>query len=290
MSMPNRKRALLVILSPSQLQPAIANFLAEDLGRGDISTLTLPNQLATGEIIAKQAGILAGQVIPPVVAQILSEHGHYEAVIGDGTWVTPGTVVGRMTAPIVELLAGERVMLNLMQRMSGIATATDAAIKELADPKIAILDTRKTLPGLRQFDKAAVVIGGGQNHRFGLDDAVMIKDNHWALIDDLPTTVQALRRQIGPTKIIEVEVETRAQLQAAVASQVEMILIDNQSPATVKAWRQLIPTPIKVEVSGGITPAILAQYAGTGVDYISLGYLTHSVTALDLSLEIETRS
>jgi len=277
-----------VKLSPRQIQPAIVNFLAEDLGRGDLSTLTLPNRLATGDIIVRQSGIIAGQVIPAVVLQTLGPAGHYEQVIADGAWVKAGTVIGRIAAPIADLLAGERLLLNLMQRMSGIATATHAAIERLNDPSIAILDTRKTLPGLRQFDKAAVVIGGGQNHRFGLDDAVMIKDNHWALIDDLAATVTALRCQIGPTKVIEVEVETEAELQAAIASQVDMIMIDNQTPATVKAWRQLIPHTIKVEVSGGITPETLASYAQTGVDYISLGYLTHSVTALDLALEIET--
>ncbi|BDZ30282.1 carboxylating nicotinate-nucleotide diphosphorylase [Lactiplantibacillus sp. WILCCON 0030] len=274
-------------LTPRQIQPAITSFLAEDLGRGDLSTLTLPHRQVTGEIVARQAGVIAGQLIPSVVLQSLNRDSHYEQLVADGAWVTAGTVTGRVTAPIVDLLAGERVLLNLMQRMSGIATATHAAVEELNDASIAILDTRKTLPGLRQFDKAAVVIGGGQNHRFGLDDAVMIKDNHWALIEDLPTTVQQLRRQIGPTKIIEIEVETETQLRAAVASQVEMIMIDNQTPATVRAWRQLIPATIMVEVSGGITPATLAQYAHTGVDYISLGYLTHSVTALDLAMEIE---
>lgn len=281
------KKAFLVKLRPRQIQPAITSFLAEDLGRGDVSTLTLPNRRVTGEIVAREAGIIAGQVLPAVVLQTVSDDSHYEQVIADGAWVQAGTVIGRVTAPVVDLLAGERVLLNLMQRMGGIATATHAAIETLNDPSIAVLDTRKTLPGLRQFDKAAVVIGGGQNHRFGLDDAVMIKDNHWALIKDLPTTIQQLRRQTGPTKLIEVEVETESQLLAAVASQVDMILIDNQTPTTVQAWRQLIPAPIKVEVSGGITPATLAQYAHTGVDYISLGYLTHSVRALDLALEIE---
>ena len=281
------KKAFLVKLRPRQIQPAITSFLAEDLGRGDVSTLTLPNRRVTGEIVAREAGIIAGQVLPAGVLQTVSDDSHYEQVIADGAWVQAGTVIGRVTAPVVDLLAGERVLLNLMQRMGGIATATHAAIETLNDPSIAVLDTRKTLPGLRQFDKAAVVIGGGQNHRFGLDDAVMIKDNHWALIKDLPTTIQQLRRQTGPTKLIEVEVETESQLLAAVASQVDMILIDNQTPTTVQAWRQLIPAPIKVEVSGGITPATLAQYAHTGVDYISLGYLTHSVRALDLALEIE---
>lgn len=288
MSMSNAKRVLAVKLTPRQIEPAIISFLAEDIGRGDLSTLTLPNQRVTGDIVARQAGIIAGQVIPAVVLQVLSEASQYEQLVADGAQVVAGTIIGRITAPIAELLAGERVLLNLMQRMSGIATTTRAAIETLNDDSIVILDTRKTLPGLRQFDKAAVVIGGGQNHRFGLDDAVMIKDNHWALIDDLATTAQQLRNLIGPTKIIEVEVETEEQLEAAVASRVDMIMIDNQTPATVKAWRQLIPASIKVEVSGGITPVTLAQYAHTGVDYISLGYLTHSVTALDLAIEIET--
>jgi len=272
--------------TPKFLQVDIERFLAEDIGRGDLSTLTLPDRIVTAEIVAKQAGVLAGQDLPPVIYQTFGVQVTYEKCVADGAWVTAGTVVGRVTTNIVALLAGERVMLNLMQRMSGIATATHAAIEALNDPRIAILDTRKTLPGLRQFDKAAVVMGGGQNHRFGLDDAVMLKDNHWALITDLPATVRALRRQIGPTKIIEVEVENLAQLHAAVASRVDMIMIDNQAPTTVRAWRRLIPTCIKVEASGGITLVTLAGYAHTGVDYLSLGYLTHSVTALDLALEI----
>lgn len=173
-----------------------------------------------------------------------------------------------------------------MQRLSGIATATHLAVHTLADPNIAILDTRKTMPGLREFDKYAVRCGGGVNHRMGLDDAVMLKDNHWAMINDLPTTVARLRRQIGPTKVIEVEVETVAELQAAVASRVDIIMFDNQTPAVVKQWRTLVPPTIRVEVSGGITPATLASYAHTGVDYISLGYLTHSVTALNLAFDL----
>ncbi|CAJ1229835.1 nicotinate-nucleotide diphosphorylase (carboxylating) [Levilactobacillus zymae] len=273
-------------LSPKRLTERLATFLEEDLATGDLSTSALPPQMVHGDFTAKRAGILVGQCIPAAVYQLLSSQATYTPTVPDGTLVSAGTVVGHATGPATTLLAGERVVLNLMQRMSGIATATHLAVDALNDPSIGILDTRKTAPGLRLFDKYAVQCGGGLNHRMGLYDAVMLKDNHLRLITDLPATVQRLRQLIGPTKLIEVEVETLDQLQLAITSHVDMIMFDNQSPTTVREWRQLVPPTIQVEASGGITPAKLPSYAGTGIDFISLGYLTNSVQALDISFNL----
>lgn len=274
-------------LTTSTLTPALQAFLDEDLGTtGDLSASAFQDRHVIGRIIAKQAGILAGQAIPAALYALIDPTVTYLPTFLDGDLVQSGTVIGHLSGPATALLAGERTLLNLLQRMSGIATATHAAVDALNNPQIDILDTRKTAPGLRLFDKYAVQCGGGLNHRMGLYDAVMLKDNHWRLIADLPTALRRLRHTVGPTKLIEVEVETREQLQAAVDCQVDMILIDNQLPETVRHWRSLIPATIKVEASGGITPTTLPTYAHTGVDFISLGYLTNSVQALDLSLEL----
>lgn len=264
----------------------IQRFLAEDLGTGDLTRAAYQDRTVCGNLLVKQPGTLAGQDIPATVFGRLTDTVSYQPQVPDGTAVRAGTVIGKLQGPASALLAGERVCLNLMQRMSGIATATRAAVDALNDSQIGILDTRKTAPGLRTFDKYAVQCGGGINHRMGLYDAVMLKDNHWQLMGDLPTAICRLNHAVGPTKVIEVEVETHAQLQAAVACQVDMILIDNQLPDTVRRWRQEVPATITVEASGGITPATLPTYAGTGVDFISLGYLTNSVQALDISLEL----
>ncbi|QMU08480.1 carboxylating nicotinate-nucleotide diphosphorylase [Levilactobacillus suantsaii] len=273
-------------LSPKRLTDALKGFLEEDLATGDLSTSALPPQLVHGDFVVKHAGVIVGQCLPDAVYQLLGPKCHYTPTVPDGTLVPQGTVIGQASGPVADLLAGERTILNLMQRMSGIATATHLAVTTLNDPSIGILDTRKTAPGLRLFDKYAVQCGGGINHRMGLYDAVMLKDNHWHLITDFPATVRRLRQLCGPTKTIEVEVATRDQLQAAIASQVDMIMIDNQTPATARAWRKIIPTSIKVEVSGGITPTKLPAYAGSGIDFISLGYLTNSVQALDIAFNL----
>ncbi|GEO74737.1 nicotinate-nucleotide pyrophosphorylase [Levilactobacillus namurensis DSM 19117] len=279
-------------LATNTLRPALRAFLQEDLGAtGDASRAAYVDRPITARIIAKQAGVLAGQTLPPVLMALLDPAVTYRPVVSDGDLVTPGTVVGHLSGSASVLLAGERTLLNLMQRMSGIATATHAAVDALNDPQIGILDTRKTAPGLRLFDKYAVQCGGGVNHRMGLYDAVMLKDNHWRLMTDLPTALCRLTHAVGPTKRIEVEVETPAELAVAIACRVEMILIDNQSPDTVRRWCAQIPSDLRrqmtIEASGGIVPATLPTYARTGVDYLSLGYLTNSVQALDLSLEFD---
>ena len=273
-------------LTTEEITPLLQRFLAEDVGTGDLSAAAFNDRAVTGDFIVKQAGVVSGQLIPQVLYGLLAGDVQYQPVHRDGEVVQAGTVIGHVSGSAAAILAGERVSLNLMQRMSGIATATHTAVDALNDSQISLLDTRKTAPGLRLFDKYAVQCGGGINHRMGLYDAVMLKDNHWQLITDLPTAICRLTHAIGPTKTIEVEVENVAELQAAIACQVDMILIDNQLPETVRLWCQRIPDTIKVEASGGITLATLPTYANTGVDFISLGYLTNSVHALDISLEL----
>ena len=266
-------------------QEKLAAFLAEDLGTGDLTSPVLPERLIKGSFLVKQAGVVAGQAIPAAVYQLLGS-AQYTPLVADGTQVSAGTIIGSVVGPAQEILIAERLILNLMQRMSGIATATAQAVQTLDDPQIKILDTRKTAPGLRIFDKQAVVAGGGFNHRMGLYDLAMFKDNHWKLLDDLVASVHEVRKLAGPTKLVEVEVESHHELTRAIEADADIIMIDNQTLATVKLWCQEVPDHIKVEVSGGITPTTLADYQNSGVDFISLGYLTNAVQNLDISFNL----
>jgi nicotinate-nucleotide pyrophosphorylase (carboxylating) len=185
------------------------------------------------------------------------------------------------------LLTGERVILNLLQRMSGIATLTHRAVTILNNSHTRICDTRKTTPGLRMLEKYAVVCGGGYNHRFGLYDGVMIKDNHIAFCGSITKAVQAVREKLGHMVKIEVETETKEQVLEAVRAGADVIMFDNRTPDEVREFVSLVPKPIITEASGGITLENLAEYGTTGVDYISLGMLTHSATALDISFHLQ---
>lgn len=267
----------------------LRQFLNEDLKTGDLSAPVIPNTRVDGHFILKQPAVVSGVELPAMFYSLLGDQVTYKPLISDGTAADAGTILGRVSGNARDLLAAERVTLNLMQRMCGIASATAQAVSALNNSRVGILDTRKTAPGLRLFDKYAVICGGGVNHRLGLYDAVMLKDNHWQLMGSLKEAVATLRQTAGPTKIIEVEVETEDELHAAIENNVDMILIDNQPPATVKAWRQQIPQRIVVEASGGIQLENLAEYGQTGVDFISLGYLTNSVQAKDISFELDAK-
>ena len=274
-------------LNFKQLKPALENFIAEDIATGDLTASLLTGRPASGTFLAKTDGVIAGLQIPGFIYQLLADRWDYQPVVEEGSRVTAGTVVAKASGDMATLLAAERLSLNLMQRMSGIATATATAVATLADPTMQILDTRKTAPGLRPFDKYAVRVGGGVNHRMGLYDCAMLKDNHWEAVGDLQTAITQLRRVLGPTKKIEVEVETEAELQAAIAARADIIMFDNQTPATVRAWQQQVPAGILTEISGGITLANLHDYAGTGATSLSLGYLTNSVANLDISFNLD---
>ena len=268
-----------------QAKEQLKTFLIEDIGTGDLSADLIfdENEQSSGVFVAKSDGIIAGLEVAQQVYDLLGQNATFIPVVADGASVKKGEIIGRATGHIRTLLTGERVILNLLQRMSGIATFTHTAIETLNDPTIKICDTRKTAPGLRYFDKLAVKIGGGFNHRVGLYDGVMLKDNHIAYAGSITKAVEKVRKQIGQMVKIEVEIETEEQLHEAIAAKADIIMLDNRTPEQVAAWTKLVPEGILTEISGGIRLANLADYSQTGADYLSLGALTHSVLAFDIS-------
>jgi nicotinate-nucleotide pyrophosphorylase (carboxylating) len=262
----------------------IKEFLLEDIGTGDLTTSSIfsENTQGSGEFIAQSEGLICGLKVPIIVYELLKD-ANFTPLVAEGEQVYKGQLIGRAEGKIQTLLNGERVTLNLMQRMSGIATKTFKAIAKLDDATIQICDTRKTLPYLRLFDKYAVKVGGGKNHRFGLYDGVMLKDNHLSYAGSLKEAVKKVRRIQGHMVKIEVEVETKEQLLEAIEAKADVIMFDNRTPAEIKEWRKIVPKSILLEASGGITIKTIHQFKGCGVDFISMGELTHSVDAFDIS-------
>lgn len=263
----------------------IEQFLLEDIGEGDLSaTLIFPmSERSIGRIIAKESGIIAGSKIIALTYGILHQDALVTLHVQDGDLVEKGQLIAEVEGPVQILLSGERVMLNLLQRMSGIATLTAEAVKTLNNKEIKIVDTRKTTPGLRMFDKYAVTCGGGFNHRFGLYDGVMLKDNHIAYAGSIKNAVESIRKQLGHMIKIEVETESEEQVIEAVEAGADVIMYDNRTPKEIIRFGKHVPATIVTEASGGITLENLASYRDCGVNVISLGFLTHSVKALDLS-------
>lgn len=263
----------------------IQQFLLEDIGEGDVSSIHIfpINERSIGRVVAKANGVICGTECIEMTYKLLHEDVKVTCHVTEGEFVTKGQLIAEVEGPVQVLLSGERVMLNLLQRMSGIATLTANAVKTLNDDHIKIVDTRKTMPGLRLFDKYAVTCGGGANHRFGLYDAVMLKDNHIAYAGSIKNAVEALRHKLGHMIKIEVETENEAQVLEAVEAGADVIMFDNRTPDEIKQFVTLVPETIKTEASGGITIDNLASFQNCGVDVISLGCLTHSVKALDIS-------
>lgn len=204
----------------------------------------------------------------------------------DSDHINEGDIIASVSGPIKHLLTGERLTLNLIQQMSGIATATHKAVNILQSDHTRICDTRKTTPGLRMFEKYAITCGGGFNHRIGLYDGVMIKDNHIAFAGSITNAVKIVQEKLGHMVKVEVETETEEQVLEAIEAGAHIIMFDNRSPDEVKQLQTLVPSHITTEASGNITLETLSDYRNTGVDYISLGSLTHSVKSLDISLTI----
>ncbi|EAE4270597.1 carboxylating nicotinate-nucleotide diphosphorylase [Listeria monocytogenes] len=267
------------------MNQAIQAFLLEDIGQYDLSAETVFPRDTKGEgvFLAKEPGILCGISIPPKVYELLGGNIQFEAYKKDGDWVQKGDIIAAVTAPVRTLLSGERVILNLMQRMSGISSQTNFAIKQLDDSAIRICDTRKTAPGLRAFDKYAVQTGGGFNHRNGLYDGVMLKDNHIAFSGGITSAVSTVREKLGHMVKIEVETETAEQVKEAVQAGADIIMFDNRTPEEIKQLVKLVPPHITTEISGNVTLENIHRYKGSGANYISLGSLTHSVRAFDIS-------
>ncbi|MBP1969222.1 nicotinate-nucleotide pyrophosphorylase (carboxylating) [Virgibacillus natechei] len=272
-----------------KLRTALQSFLIEDIGDADRTSTAIfpPDQLGKGIFLAKEEGIIAGLALIEESYHLLDPTIEVEIFYKDGDQVYPGDEIATVSGPILCILSGERVILNLIQRMSGIASMTKKCAETLNDDTIEICDTRKTSPGLRMFEKYAVTAGGGKNHRFGLYDGIMIKDNHIAFCGSISKAVRAARQHSGHMTMIEVEAETKAQVIEAVEANADRIMFDNRNPDEVKELATYVPKHIVTEASGGITLDNLTTYQHTGVDYISLGFITHSIKALDISLNID---
>jgi nicotinate-nucleotide pyrophosphorylase (carboxylating) len=261
--------------------------LAEDIGRGDLTTeATVAADAQAAAVIEQKApGVLCGLPVVEAVFAALDSRVRVERLAEEGAWGDRRTVA-RISGPAQAILSGERTALNFLQRLSGVATMSRRAREAVEGTKATVLDTRKTTPGHRVLEKYAVRVGGCRNHRAGLDDAVLIKENHIRAAGGITAAITAARRRIGPAQQIEVEVTTRAELDEALAAHAELIMLDNHSVDEMRAAVAHVAGRARLEASGGITLANLAEVARTGGDYISLGALTHSAGALDFSLEV----
>lgn len=263
---------------------------AEDVGDGDATTLsTIPaDEMGTQRLIVKEEGILAGVEIARMVFQKFDPSLKMSVMIPDGSHVKPGDIAFVVEGPVRSLLQTERVMLNIMQRMSGIATVTARYQERLAGTKAKVIDTRKTTPGMRVLEKEAVKIGGGGNHRMGLYDMVLIKDNHVDFAGGIHQAVEAARKwcaENGKDLKIEVEVRDTDEINQALAENVDRIMLDNFTPERTAEAVKLINGRTEIESSGGITLDTIRPYGEAGVDFISVGALTHSVKGLDMSFK-----
>ena len=276
-------------LNPLLVDEAVRRALLEDLGRaGDITTMaTVPaGRSAELAIVARRQGRIAGLPLARAAFATLDTTIAFTAVCTDGDAVQPGTVIARVSGPARTILSSERVALNFLGRMSGIATLTDAFVSRVAGTRATIVCTRKTTPGLRVFEKYAVRCGGGRNHRFGLDDAVLIKDNHIAVAGGIGAALQAARAAVGHLVKIEIEVDTLDQLDVVLAEGADVVLLDNMPPPVLIEAVRRVASRMLTEASGGIDLDTVRAVAETGVDMISVGALTHSAPVLDLGLDI----
>jgi nicotinate-nucleotide pyrophosphorylase (carboxylating) len=289
------------IVSTYSISPATAETielivrqaLAEDLGDGDVTTnCTIPpGHTLHGEFIAKQGGVAAGLAVAGLAFTLLDPAPRFVPLAAEGARVAPGQLLATVDGPGGALLSAERTALNFLQRLSGIATLTRQFVDAAAGTRAVILDTRKTAPGLRVLDKLAVRLGGGQNHRFGLFDMVLIKDNHIAAVGGrLSEAVRRVRAGDARHRPIEVEVTNLDELREALALDVDRILLDNMSLEDMRAAVLIAAGRAPLEASGNMSLDRAAAVAATGVDFISVGALTHSVRALDISLEIRRES
>jgi nicotinate-nucleotide pyrophosphorylase (carboxylating) len=271
-----------------KLRSLLEQFFIEDIGEQDItSDLIFPHD-TKGEIVflSKDNGIFCGEEIIKTGFKLLNQDIETQVFVKDGQAIEFGQKLATAAGKISDLLKGERVVLNLIQRMSGIATLTRKAVDTLDSGHTKICDTRKTTPGLRMLEKYAVTKGGGYNHRFGLYDGIMIKDNHISFAGSISHAVESVRSKAGHMVKVEVEVETEDQVREAVSAGADVIMFDNRTPEEIKELIKLVPPGFITEASGGIQLSNLAGYRDTGVNYISLGFLTHSYKALDISVKV----
>ena len=278
-------------LSPLEIDAAVERALAEDLGRaGDVTSVAAVPADATARavVVARAAGTIAG--LPLVAASLrrLAPEVMIAAEAGDGATVEAGTALLRVAGPARAILAAERVALNFLGHLSGVATATAAYVARVAHTRARICCTRKTTPGLRALEKYAIRCGGGFNHRFGLDDAILIKDNHIAVAGGIAAVLARVKAVAGHLVKVEIEVETLDQLRDVLtAGGADVVLLDNMDVATMRRAVEIVAGRLVTEASGGVTLATVAAIAATGVDYISSGALTHSSPNLDVAMDIE---
>jgi nicotinate-nucleotide pyrophosphorylase (carboxylating) len=275
-----------VAVATDTLERIVQAALAEDVGAGDVTTdATVPaDAVGTAELLVKEPGVVCGLEVAEATFRALDPDVRFEALADDGDSVEPPAVVARITGSQRALLTGERVALNFVGRLSGIATLTRRYVDAVDGTGASVLDTRKTTPGLRGLEKHAVACGGGRNHRFGLDDAVLIKDNHLRAAGSLRAAVELVREA---TELpVEVECETLAQVGEALELGVDAILLDNMTPPQLRDAVALTRGRARLEASGGVTLETIRAIAETGVDEISVGALTHSARSLDVSLEL----
>jgi nicotinate-nucleotide pyrophosphorylase (carboxylating) len=279
-------------LSPLLVERAVRAALEEDLGRaGDITTqATIPiSASASAVIAAREDGVVAGLPLARAAFRLLDANVGFEPRIDDAARVSRGDVIACVSGPARAILSAERVALNYLGRLGGVATLTSRYAARIAHAKAKVCDTRKTTPGLRAFEKYAVRCGGGANHRFGLDDAVLIKDNHIAVAGGVAAALRAAKAHVGHLVKIEIEVDTLEQLHEALSEGADAVLLDNMSLSELREAVSLIGGRMTIEASGGVTLETIAQIAETGVDLISVGALTHSAPVLDVGLDVEIR-
>jgi len=274
--------------SSEELRDLVFHALAEDLGQGDLTTrVTLHGTMeAQGTFNSKQRLVVAGLPIARLVFEILDSSLEWQDGVGEGTEVAAGTALASLGGTAGPLLAGERVALNFLQHLSGIATYARRLKEELAGTPAEFLDTRKTTPGLRSLQKYAVRVGGGRNHRLRLDDGILIKGNHLRLVGGIRTAVERALQQRPTGYHVEVEITTLAELEDAIQAGADGVLLDNMTPEEVRQCVERAAGRVRLEVSGGIDASNIRAYAEAGVDYISVGAVTHSAAAVDINFRI----
>lgn len=279
-------------LPPILIEEAVRAALAEDLGRaGDVTTQAIipANARARAAIVARQSGVVAGIQAARAAFALMDQQINFEAEVADGASVASGAVVAMIFGPARPILSAERVALNFLGQLSGVATMTARYVSAIAGASARICDTRKTTPLLRALEKYAVRCGGGVNHRFGLDDAVLIKDNHVAVAGGVIPALKAAKANVGHLVKIEIEVDTLDQLREVLEEGADAVLLDNMTPGDLRSAVALVGGRMTCEASGGVTLANVAEIAKTGVDLISVGALTHSAPVFDFGLDIEIK-
>ncbi|MGN6549385.1 MAG: carboxylating nicotinate-nucleotide diphosphorylase [Pararhizobium sp.] len=286
----NRVQTAPPALPPLMFEDTVRQALREDLGRaGDITSAATiaPDARATAVLASRSDGVVAGLPLAAMAFRLLDAGVVVEMAISDGARIAPGTVLAEISGPARAVLSGERVALNFLMHLSGVATETARYVEAIGGSAAKVCCTRKTIPGLRALQKYAVLCGGGSNHRFGLDDAVLIKDNHIAVAGSVAGAIRAARAHVGHLVVVEVEVDTLAQLEEALTAKPDVILLDNMNAETLEQAVKITGGRARLEASGNVSLETIVAIARTGVDYISTSRITMAAGPLDIGLDID---